>query len=100
MRTYTQLPQEQRYQIYALKRMGHQQTEIANYIGVDKSTISRELKRNQGQHGYRPKQAHTLAKSRRKRTVQDQIRNLGADRSQNPHGMEPRPDLGLVAETL
>jgi IS30 family transposase len=66
MKTYQQLTQEQRYQIYALKKMGHQQTEIANCIGVDKSTISRELTRNQGQRGYRPKQAHNLAMSRRK----------------------------------
>ena len=65
MRTYKQLTQEQRYQIYALKKMGHNQTEIANCIGVNKSTISRELKRNQGQRGYRPKQAHGLAMSRR-----------------------------------
>jgi IS30 family transposase len=70
MRTYTQLTQEQRYQIYALKKMGHNQTEIANCIGVDKSTISRELKRNQGQRGYRPKQAHHLAMSRRKKGQQ------------------------------
>ena len=66
MRTYTQLTQEQRYQIYALMKMGHNQTEIANCIVVDKSTISRELKRNQGQRGYRPKQAHNLAMSRRR----------------------------------
>jgi IS30 family transposase len=66
MRTYTQLTQTQRYQIYALKKMGHQQIEIAKFIGVDKSTISRELKRNQGQRGYRPKQAHNLAMNRRK----------------------------------
>jgi IS30 family transposase len=66
MKTYQQLTQEQRYQIYALKKMGHQQPEIANCIGVDKSTISRELTRNQGQRGYRPKQAHNLAMSRRK----------------------------------
>jgi IS30 family transposase len=66
MRTYTQLTQTQRYQIYALKKMGHQQTKIAKFIGVDKSTISRELKRNQGQRGYRPKQAHNLAMNRRK----------------------------------
>ena len=64
MRTYKQLTQEQRYQIYALKKMGHNQTEIANCIGVNKSTISRELKRNHGQRGYRPKQAHNLAVSR------------------------------------
>ena len=47
-------------------KMGHDQTEIAKYIGVDKSTISRELRRNCGQRGYRPKQANGLAMSRRK----------------------------------
>ncbi len=67
MRTYKQLTQEQRYQIYVLKKMGHYQTEIAKCIGVDKSTISRELKRNHGQRGYRPKQANSLAVSRRKK---------------------------------
>ena len=67
MRTYKQLTQEQRYQIYALKKMGHNQTEIANCIGVDKSTISREVERNQGLRGYRPKQAHSLAMNRRRR---------------------------------
>ena len=66
MRTYTQLTQAQRYQIYALMKMGHPQTQIATCIGVDKSTISRELSRNRGQRGYRPKQAHRLALSRRK----------------------------------
>lgn len=67
MRIYTQLTQVQRYQIYALLKMGHSQTEIATCLGVDKSTISRELRRNRGQRGYRPKQAHRLAVSRRKR---------------------------------
>ena len=67
MRTYTQLTQEQRYQIYALMKMGHPRTQIANCIGVDKSTISRELSRNRGQRGYRPKQAHSLAMSRRRK---------------------------------
>lgn len=62
---YTQLAREQRYQIYALKKKGHNQTEIADCIGVDKSTISRELKRNRGQRGYRPKQADEKAAHRR-----------------------------------
>lgn len=62
---YKQLTQEQRYQIYALKKMDHSQTDIAKVIGVDRSTISRELMRNTGQRGYRPKQAHQLALSRR-----------------------------------
>ena len=36
MRTYTQLTQEQRYQVYALLKMGHNQTEIATVGDVDK----------------------------------------------------------------
>jgi IS30 family transposase len=67
MRTYTQLTQEQRYQIYSLLKMGHPQVEIAGVIGVHKSTISRELKRNRGLKGYRPKQAHQFALNRRKK---------------------------------
>lgn len=67
MRSYQQLTQEQRYQIYALKQIGHNQTEIANELGVHKATISRELKRNTGGKGYRPKQAHRLSQERRKK---------------------------------
>ena len=61
MRTYKQHTQEQRYQIYALMKMGHNQTEIAEVVSVHKSTFRRELQRNRGQRGYRPKQAHQLA---------------------------------------
>jgi len=63
--SYTQLAQEQRYQIYALLKMGHNRTEIAAVIGTHKSTISRELGRNCGLRGYRPKQAHHKALCRR-----------------------------------
>ena len=62
--SYTQLTQEQRYQIYALLKIGHNRTEIAEVIGSHKSTISRELRRNSGLRGYRPKQAHFKALSR------------------------------------
>lgn len=58
MRVYTQLTQEQRYQIYALMKAEHNQAEIAAIVGVDKSTISREVRRNRGLRGYRP-QART-----------------------------------------
>ena len=61
MRGYTQLTQEERYQIYALKKAGHIQAEIAEIIGRDPGTISRELRRNRGLKGYRPQQAHDLA---------------------------------------
>jgi IS30 family transposase len=65
MRTYPQLTQEQRYQISALKKMGHSQTEMAQVLKVNRSTVSRELRRNTGGRGYRPKQAHEKAISRR-----------------------------------
>jgi len=63
--SYTQLTQEQRYQIYALLKMGHNRTEIAAVIEMHKATISRELGRNSGLRGYRPKQAHHKALNRR-----------------------------------
>ena len=66
MRRYTQLTREQRYQIYALKKAGHSQNKIALLVEVHKSTISRELKRNTGQRGYRPKQAHWFSQRRDK----------------------------------
>jgi len=43
---YKQLNFRKRYQIYGLWKSGHNQTEIAKEIGVHKSTISREFKRN------------------------------------------------------
>lgn len=61
---YTQLTREQRYQIYALKRAGQNQTEIAMLVSCHKSTISRELRRNCGAKGYRPYQANELAYDR------------------------------------
>ena len=63
--SYTQLTQEERYQIYALKQAGHNQSVIAEILGRNPGTISRELRRNRGQKGYRPRQAHHLALSRR-----------------------------------
>src|SRR5882762_3581345 len=61
---YTQLAREQRYQINVLKKAGHNQTYIALMVGCHKSTISRELRRNCGQKGYRPYQADELAYDR------------------------------------
>ena len=63
--SYTQLTCEQRYQIKALLDIECTQTEMAQQLGVDKSTISRELGRNRGQRGYRSKQAHAKALDRR-----------------------------------
>jgi IS30 family transposase len=61
---YTQLTREQRYQIYALMKAGHNQSQIAAIVGCHKSTILREQRRNGGEHGYHPSQAQLLARRR------------------------------------
>ena len=43
MKNYKQLTSGLRYQIYGLKQAGLNQTEIAEKIGVNKGTISREF---------------------------------------------------------
>ena len=51
---YTHITQEERYQIYGLKKAGFNQSNISEIIGRSPSTVSRELKRNEGLRGYRP----------------------------------------------
>jgi len=65
MRHYSQLTLEQRYGIYTLLKTSHSQSEIAVVIGVHKSTVSREVRRNHGDRGYRYKQAQKIALFRR-----------------------------------
>ena len=45
---YHHLTCEQRCQFYALLQSGHSQAHIARQLGVDRSTIKRELVRNTG----------------------------------------------------
>lgn len=73
MRNYRQLTQEQRHQIYALMKAGLNHTQISSEIGVHKSTVSREVRRNHGQRGYRPKQAQQLAATRQEQRVRERI---------------------------
>lgn len=61
---YTHLTQDERYQIAILAKADHDQSAIARLMNRSKSTISRELRRNKGLRGYRPKQAHQLAQDR------------------------------------
>lgn len=65
---HKQLTKEQRYHIYGLWKAGHNQVEMAKAIGVHKSTISREFKRNTRWNGYFPGQAQWFRDNRRKTT--------------------------------
>ena len=69
MKAYKQLTYEQRCQLYALNKTGFSQQMIALEIGVSQPTISRELKRNTGNRGYRYKQAQDKAGIRRSEAV-------------------------------
>ncbi len=70
---YKQLAREQRYQIYALKKAGQNQTQIAVVLGCHKSTISRELRRNCGQRGYYPRLADQAARKRHREAYHPRI---------------------------
>ncbi|MBN4054101.1 helix-turn-helix domain-containing protein [Nitrospira defluvii] len=79
--------------MYILKKTGHQQKEIAHMLQRDKSTISRELRRNRGHRGYRPKQAHEHAMAWRQAKARPRKKSyLATYRDTHPSGMEPRTD--------
>ncbi len=63
--SYSQLTENERYQIDALIKVGRTQKEIADLLQRSPSTVSRELKRNRGLRGYRSSQAQRFSDSRR-----------------------------------
>lgn len=66
MNNYTHLNEENRFEIYECKRDGLSIREIAEKIGKNPSTVSRELKRNKSSRGYRPKHASEKTIARKK----------------------------------
>ena len=63
---YSQLTEGERNQIYALLQEDISLRRIAVILQRASSTIGREIRRNHGQRGYRPKQAQRKAQERRK----------------------------------
>lgn len=64
---YNRVTSEERRLIYQWRQEGIGNNEIARRLGRAASSISREVERNSGQRGYRPKQAQALADERAKR---------------------------------
>lgn len=64
-RSYHHVTRDQRSQIQALKARGISMRSIGRQLGVNPSTISREIRRNKGKRGYRVKQADKKARERR-----------------------------------
>ena len=73
MPSYNRLTASKRIELYALKKAGLTQKAIAAHLDVHPSSISRELRRNTGLRGYRPKQADRLACARRARARSGRI---------------------------
>ncbi len=63
--SYHHLTYDKRCQIYILKERGDNLGSIANALGVHKSSISRELKKNSGKKGYQYEEAHKQSKERK-----------------------------------
>ena len=64
---YNRVTREERRLIHQWKQEGFSLRKMAELLFRAPSTISRELKRNTGKRGYRPKQAQALAEERAKR---------------------------------
>ena len=69
MKTYSQPTQGLRYQVEILKKAGKNPKDMAGLVKVSGSRICRELQRNTGKRGYRPKQSQRKAETRRKLAV-------------------------------
>jgi IS30 family transposase len=65
---YKRVTADEREHIYRWRREGRKQSEIARRLDRDPGSISREITRNTGRRGYRPKQAHVKAQTQAKRT--------------------------------
>jgi len=67
---YHQISTEERYEIGAMRRQGLRMTEKAKHLGRHRSTLYREVKRNQSVHdgSYRPSHAVEKASGRQRRS--------------------------------
>ena len=74
--SYQQISEAERNQIYAYRKAGLSLSNIALFMGRNKSSISREVNRNKGLRGYRPKQAQQSSQTRQ-RSGNPQISDFG-----------------------
>jgi len=67
MKHHTHLTEPERYQLSSLLKAKLSLSQIGRIMGRHKSTISREIRRNKGQRGYRPLQAQKSYRARKAR---------------------------------
>jgi len=99
--SYKQLTLEQRYEIYGLLHTNLSKSEISQRVGVHKSTLYRELKRNRGLRGYRAWQAAQKAE-RRRQQASKHIRFIDTVKERVEHYLKedwsPEQISGYLAE--
>jgi IS30 family transposase len=84
--SYRRVTREDRLRIKDGLDAGLSKTELADKLGFHKATIGREISRNKGGRGYRPKQAHLMAVARE-------------ESKHGPYKMNP-VIMGLITERL
>lgn len=77
---YKQLVDSQRYQIESYLKAGYSQSKIAQTIGVNKSTISRELKRNGKKRTSNASYVITISKERKSEAYKHTVLNTSMRR--------------------
>ena len=93
-RSYRRLHEEERHTIYRMGKAQYSQSRIAEALGYSQSTISRELSRNCGGRGYRPKQAQRKAQKRleekkhRRRVIDGEVATEVRERLMRKHSPE------------
>ena len=76
--SYRQLTEQDRMTIWSLKREGKSQADIARKLGCHRSTISRELRRNNTISGYDAHNAHQQAEERKRHHKSGASPDLGS----------------------
>jgi IS30 family transposase len=71
---YHHLTKDQRCQLHALKSSGESTDHIAMQLGVHRSALYRELKRNKALEGYTYQEAHEQATRRKQTVVNNQLK--------------------------
>jgi IS30 family transposase len=91
---YHRLREEDRHIIYRMRKAGNTQSEMANALGCSQSAISKELNRNRGHRGYRPRQAQLMTqarqsqKRRREIVIKAEVKVAVIDRLKRKHSPE------------
>ena len=103
--SYRRLREEDRQVIYRMSKAGKTQQQIAQALGLSQSTVSKEMARNCGQRGYRPKQAQRKAserqasKKKRNRIITDELEAEVRRRLEKKHSPE-QISLRLKTESI